>query len=96
MAPGPKQLTDVQKAIIEAFTELDGAIKSVVMNFGRMAKVVDAAMTEAAGLKPRHLEAVPSDDPDAIPASHTPEDIIAAAEKALASEQPTPSPDAVG
>lgn len=83
MAQPPQSLTPAQQAIIGAFEELDSAIKSVVRNFGRMAQVVDAAMSDAAGLKPRHLEAVPTPDPDAIPASHTDEDIIAAAEKAL-------------
>lgn len=74
------QLTAEQKAIVDAFEELDNAIKAVNKNFGRLAFVVDQQMLKMAGMPTspaeRKLAAVPDEEP-------SPEETIAAAEKAL-------------
>ena len=86
------KLTPQQKAIVDAFDEMDAAIKSAVKCFGRLAFVVDQQMLKDAGVagqlqadgsvdqsKPSHLRAV--DDEHETGAK--PEEIIAAAEAAL-------------
>jgi hypothetical protein len=87
MAQQPK-LSPQQKVIVDAFEEMDSAVKSVNKCFGRLAFVVDQQMLKDAGIdgqlqtdgsvdqvKPAHLRAVEDEEDPAA--------AIAAAEAAL-------------